>query len=1268
MRRCMGCMEQFGDEYTICPHCGYVVGAQAEESIHMNPGTILHDRYIVGKVLGFGGFGTTYIGWDGKLEQKVAIKEYLPGEFSTRMPGQTQVTVFNGDKSEQFHDGMRKFVEEAKHLAKFQNEPGIVKIFDSFEENDTAYIVMEYLDGMTLTDYLKQVGTISEDDAVAMLTPIMESLEVVHAEGLLHRDIAPDNIFITKEGDIKLIDFGASRYATTSHSRSLTVIIKPGYSPEEQYRSRGDQGAYTDVYAIAATLYKMITGKTPPDAMERRAKYENQNKDILIPPHKLTKKISLRRENAILNALNVRIEDRTPDVETFLKELNADKPAKRIYGKIKKLDLYAWPLWLKIAVPTAMAAVIAFGVLLLTGVISFNRYTTEIEVPDHIVSAPDVEGLIKDEALRLIKEAGLLASTGGTIDSEYIGAGKIILQTPVGGTFTERNSTVTLTLSAGNGVEAPVNGESTIPYVVWDSLEDATIKLRSAGLTTPEIEEAYDENVEEGHVISTSVEAGSRIKEGSTIKLVVSLGPASFPMPNVTGMSEAEAVNLLEGKGLVVTHEYEQNNRVPENGIIRQSVEVGTEMKRGDKVLLTVCSGKKTVQLANVVGMTQAEAEETLKAQNLEVAVVENYDDTVEKGKVIRQSPEAGTTQKEESTVTIFISKGPQYVTVKFDGNGGGKSDDLTVIYGHTYGSLPTPSRKGYTFTGWATSASGGTAVNKDSKVSNADTHTLYAQWKINTYTVSFNGNGGTASGGSISKEYGSAVGTLPTASRTGYNFAGWYTAASGGSQAGTGTKVEDNMTLYAHWTPIMYTVTFNGNGGSAAKGSVQVAYGTAIGSLPGASRTGYGLVGWFTSASGGNQINANTTVTGNMTVYAHWSNIKYTVSFNGNGGQAGQASATVTHGAAIGTLPSASRTGYTFAGWYTAASGGNQVNTNTAVTGNLTLYAHWNVNKYQLSFNGNGGSTPSAVSVNYGAAYGNLPNASRDYYKFLGWFTAAEGGSQVNASTTMGAGNVTVYAHWQQNGVSDWVLASQMPSGAQVVEQKWTYTRTKSTTETKDSTSSPGSGWTKGSRVSWQQTGSGSKQYGSFPSTFNTSHSLYSQLNGSAYSAYENDSAKRTVSNSHAGQYVYWHWAYNAAYYNNTDRWISDRKQTAGASRGLTNFGYSYFYAFKSSTNAPKLSGFTYTWGANAQYNANAVTYNCANCLPSGADKSATSGLNNPRFLRIDIYTSTYTDYTAVFRWTKTTTTTTQETSTSEVTAGGEISNVQRYVRYRAK
>ena len=148
----MGCMETYREELGICPYCGYADGTPVEEQIHMEPGTVLRDRYVIGKVLGFGGFGVTYIGWDNKLEMKVAVKEYLPSEFSTRMPGQTMVTVFRGEKQEQFREGLKKFVDEAKRLANFKNEEGVVRVYDSFTENETAYIVMEYLEGETLAE------------------------------------------------------------------------------------------------------------------------------------------------------------------------------------------------------------------------------------------------------------------------------------------------------------------------------------------------------------------------------------------------------------------------------------------------------------------------------------------------------------------------------------------------------------------------------------------------------------------------------------------------------------------------------------------------------------------------------------------------------------------------------------------------------------------------------------------------------------------------------------------------------------------------------------------------------------------------------------------------------------------------------------------------------------------------------------------------------------------------------------------------------------
>lgn len=876
---CLGCMQEFDDEYKICPHCGYAVGTKADEAIHIQPGTRLHDRYIVGKVLGFGGFGVTYIAWDEKLEQKVAIKEYLPSEFSTRMPGQTQVTVFNGEKNEQFHDGLSKFVDEAKRLAKFQNEPGIVRIFDSFEDNSTAYIIMEYLQGETLASYMERMGTIDEQDAVAMLMPIMESLQAVHAEGIIHRDIAPDNIFLTDEGEIKLIDFGASRYATTSHSRSLTVVIKQGYSPEEQYRSRGDHGPHTDVYALSATLYKMITGKTPPDAMERRVEYENKSKDILVEPRRLTKKLSKNRENAILNALNVRIEDRTPTVAAFIDELNADPPAKRIYGKIKLIDRLRWPLWLKITVPALFALLLTLAILLLTGVINFSKFSQDIVVPDGVVIVPEVEGMYTKEAVDLITSGNLLASTDGTIESEYIPAGKIILQTPVGGSYMNINGTVLLTVSSGKSVVSPENGISTVPYVIWEAKDDAVAKLLKAGLAEPEIVERHDDNVAAGAVIAQSINAGEKVDEGTKLTLAISIGPAAFEMPNVVGQTKDKAESTLNGKGLVVTIEYKKDDSAKEGTVLAQSISKGTSVKRGDEVTITVATNTRTIKVANVVGKSKSDAESILKDQGFKVTVLENYDANVAAGKVISQSPEAGIFQVPGSEIVLYVSKGKQPITITLNANGGTVTPGSKTAYlSDTYGSLPTPTRDGYTFNGWFSAKSSGVKVSSSTTITTPSSHSLYAQWTPNTYTVSFDSNGGGTAPSSKEVKYGSTYGNLGVATRTGYTFVGWFTEKSGGKEVLSDTTYTNtsNQTLYAHWKANSYSITFDPTGGNVSQKTKDIVYGGTYGSLPVPTKAGYDFVGWYTATTGGYEVTASTNVNTEKdhALYARWNAI----------------------------------------------------------------------------------------------------------------------------------------------------------------------------------------------------------------------------------------------------------------------------------------------------------------------------------------------------------------------------------------------------------
>ncbi len=1049
MRRCLGCMELFDDQYELCPHCGYIVGTAAEEAIHIEPGTLLHNRYIVGKVLGFGGFGVTYIGWDGRLEQKVAIKEYLPGEFSTRMPGQSRITVFGDDKSTQFHDGLHKFVEEAKRLAKFQNENGIVKVFDSFEENDTAYIVMEYLDGETLTSYLKRNKTIPADDAVAMLMPVMQSLKVVHEEGLLHRDIAPDNIFITKTGDIKLIDFGASRYATTSHSKSLTVIIKPGYSPEEQYRSRGDQGPYTDVYALASTLYKMITGKTAPDAMERRAKYEGQSKDILEEPHKLVKNIPQNVENAILNAMNVRIEDRTPDIAALISELHADPPAKRRYGKIKRIDIYRWPLWLKVTLPLVLALAVGFGALVFSGVIKFDRFSQEIVIPNNIMTVPDLEGLSREEAIALIEKNQLLAEAAGSIESEYLTAGTIVLQTPAAGSYLQINSTVALMISSGGSVEGSVDGIATVPFLIWSDKDEAIAKLMAADLGEPIIEEVHDDNVAAGKVISQSIEANSKVDVGTVVTLTISLGPASFELPDVVGMDVEEAEKLLNDKGLIVHFEYVKNDDVPENQVVSVSLEAGAPVKPGDEVTIEVSSGKNTVEVADVSGLTAEEAVKKLEAQGFKVLKLENYDANVPAGQVISQNPAGGSGQLPGTTVTIYISKGKQAFTVTFDANGGSVSQgSQTVYYMTPYGSLPTPSRSGYTFLGWFTDPNGGTRITADSMVTTTVNQTLFAHWASQGYTVKLDANGGNVKTTSIIVSPGGTYGTLPTPVRAGYNFDGWYTAKTGGKRVTSSTKIVSNAdhTLYARWSLKTYTIILNANGGSVAPARLERKFGEAYGSLPIAAKEGYIFLGWYTEVKGGKHITSDMkfNLTTDQTLYAQWQKIEatsYTVTFNPEGGTVNPTSIQVVYGKPYGYLPVPYKNGYTFLGWFTARTGGRQVTSTSTfeLKANQILYARWEQATYTVYFNANGGTcSTSSKQVSYGQAYGTLPTPSYPGYTFLGWFTYPSGGTPVYSTDIFERNSdQTLYARWKQESYT--VTLNPNGSGASVAPTKIT-------------------------------------------------------------------------------------------------------------------------------------------------------------------------------------------------------------------------------------
>ena len=268
LNKCLGCMEDF--QGYPCPNCGFEPGKEQGNEYILPPQTILAGKYLVGKVLGQGGFGITYIGWDIALERKVAIKEYYPSGQVSRSLGTKTLTWYRSEQAQRARqDGLEMFLKEARKMARVDDIPGVVRVRDLFRENDTAYIVMDFVEGETLKARLKRTGPMSWDQAKKIFRPAIQAMEQVHKAGLIHRDLSPDNLMLTKDGQVFILDLGAAKDLNVNQGASSMQVAKGGFSPYEQYTQRGGSGPWTDVYAMAATIYYTLTGKIPQPAMDR---------------------------------------------------------------------------------------------------------------------------------------------------------------------------------------------------------------------------------------------------------------------------------------------------------------------------------------------------------------------------------------------------------------------------------------------------------------------------------------------------------------------------------------------------------------------------------------------------------------------------------------------------------------------------------------------------------------------------------------------------------------------------------------------------------------------------------------------------------------------------------------------------------------------------------------------------------------------------------------------------------------------------------------
>ena len=298
-----------------CPHCGHEVSGTYTVGT-IRPGSMLHyNQYLVGDVIGQGGFGITYIGEDIGLGIPVAIKEFFPNGSATR-DNRTSTVYGIGVQGENavYSAGKNKFLQEAKNLARFSGTPGIVDVKSVFEENNTAYIVMQYISGKTLNEYVNANGIVSQDRLLKMMQPVMNALKEIHSKNLIHRDISPDNLKFNGN-TLTLIDFGSARIESSEANKSLSVVVKHGFAPIEQYQSHGTQGPWTDIYALCATMYWCLTGKLPPAAPDRVIE------DNLKRPSDLSISLTEPFERALLKGLSFRPKDRYQTIEEMATDM-----------------------------------------------------------------------------------------------------------------------------------------------------------------------------------------------------------------------------------------------------------------------------------------------------------------------------------------------------------------------------------------------------------------------------------------------------------------------------------------------------------------------------------------------------------------------------------------------------------------------------------------------------------------------------------------------------------------------------------------------------------------------------------------------------------------------------------------------------------------------------------------------------------------------------------------------------------------------------------
>ena len=500
--RCLGCMEEYDSNQNFCPYCGASRDCNQEEPHFLRAGTILENRYLVGKAISSSNFSITYIAFDFQCNQKIVIKEYFPTDLASRMFGQNEISAYDGERAKRYETGLVAFIEEANNLKEISGSiDGVAKVLDVFIDNSTAYSVVEYIDGIPLSEVLKN-GAIPWNDLIQVMNPLLESMEVIHAAGIINYNISPDNIVMTRNKSVKLLSFGGSKLAA-----NLGTIINKGYSPIELYKENTDADPSIDVYSIAAVMYYAITGIVPTDAVER------SNENLLESPLSLGVNLPVNVNNAIMNALNVNRTHRTPNCKVFYNELNSTDEVERVFENKKKEETGKIGKKGKIVIIASVIVAIVAIIGIVNAASNVKNKTEAIKKDDIIYSFEEKELDEVESYIKSYEENGVEINYTYRIDPNREDGSAIISQQKNIPSGAEKNGELKkLKLTV---LIPPVK----MPDLKGKSWEKATqtlidLKINKSCIKPRKIK---TNEYKEGTVVNQSVKAGEKIEDSDEV-------------------------------------------------------------------------------------------------------------------------------------------------------------------------------------------------------------------------------------------------------------------------------------------------------------------------------------------------------------------------------------------------------------------------------------------------------------------------------------------------------------------------------------------------------------------------------------------------------------------------------------------------------------------------------------------------------------------------------------------------------------------------------